>query len=180
MRMLQRLSAVLVIALVATVAGPGVAWADDPDESEHAYDLVRQAIALIVNTPDDLDLITDKITDATEAPDPSEVQIPLVQQAADTWQAGDLHQTRALLEQSIGARVHTSTADPVPIGEPAPVTGSETGTIAAMDPLPGRDGLSTLNWVMLAISSLVLIGGVVLAARLRPRNLPHPGPTAKD
>ncbi|MGW5193397.1 hypothetical protein ACWEOO_29390 [Kribbella sp. NPDC004138] len=165
---------------MTAVAGPGVARAHGPDDSDMSYVLVRQAIALIVNMPDDGDMITDKITDATEATDTSQVQIPLVEKAAAAWKAGDLHQTRALLERSIGARVHTSTSDPVPIGQPAPVTGAETGTVAAIDPLPGRDGMSTLTWVMFALSALVLAGGVVIATRLRPRDLPHPGPSAQD
>ncbi len=171
-------AALVVVAIAATV--PGVAWGHGDEESERAYDLTRQAIALIVNTPDDMDAIEDKVNDAIEAKDASGAQIPLVEQAKETMEAGDMHQTRALLEKAIGARVHTSAAEPVPIGQPAPATGSETGTVAAIDALAGRDGISDLDWVMLALSALVLLGGVAVSIRLRPRNLPHPGPTAKD
>ncbi len=40
----------LVAALLLAVA-PSPAWAHGDEESQRAYDLVRQAIALIVNTP---------------------------------------------------------------------------------------------------------------------------------
>jgi hypothetical protein len=157
---------------------PGVAWAHGDEGGERAYDLVRQAIALIVNTPDDMDAIADKINDAIEAEDTSDVQIPFVEQANMAMDAGDMHQTRALLEKAIGARVHTSTADPVPMGQPAPATGAETGTVAAIDSLPGRGDLGSRDWVMLTLSVLVLLGGFAVSTRLRPRNLPHPGPKA--
>lgn len=50
---------------------PAVAWAHDDEEAGRSYDLVRQAIALIVNTPRDVELIADKIDDALGAEDPS-------------------------------------------------------------------------------------------------------------
>jgi hypothetical protein len=173
----RSLAALVVVAIAATA--PGVAWGHGGEDTERAYDLTRQAIALIVNTPDDMDAIEDKVNDAIEAKNASDVQIPLVEQAKATMEAGDMHQTRTLLEKAIGARVHTSTADPVPMGEPAPATGSETGTVAAIDALPGRDGVSNLDWVMLALSAVVLVGGFVLSVRLRPRHLPHPGPSPR-
>jgi len=170
-----QLAAVLATLTLALV--PGTAWAHGPEGTERAYDLVRQAIALIVNTPDNMDSIADKVTDATEAADSSGVQIPLVKQAKKAMDAGDLHQTRALLEKSIGARVHTDTSEPVPIGQPAPV-GADTGTVAAVDPMPGRNGLAGSDWIMLALSVVVGVGGIALSLKLRPRHLPHPGPAS--
>jgi hypothetical protein len=180
-----RVSAVLAVLLLAVV--PGTAWAHGPEETNSAYDLVREAITLIVNTPDDMDSITDKINDAIEATDSSNVQIPLVQQAKQAAEGGDMHQVRTLLEQSIGARVHTEAAEPVPIGQPAPApaptpaaapaTDADKGKVAVLDPMPGRGELSGGDWVMLAISILVGLVGIALSLRLRPRHLPHPGPT---
>ncbi|MFD8495795.1 hypothetical protein [Amycolatopsis sp. NPDC059657] len=172
------LSAVLTVLLLAFV--PAQAWAHGDEGTDRAYDLVRQAIALIVNTPDDMDAISDKINDAIGAKDPSNVQIPSVQQAKQAADGGDLHQARSLLEQSIGARVHTGVAEPVPIGQPAPVTGADTGTVAAIDELAGRGALNGGDWIMLAISVVVGLGGVVLSLRLRPRHLPHPGPDTSE
>jgi hypothetical protein len=170
-----RLAAVVAALTLALV--PGTAWAHGPDETERAYDLVRQAIALIVNTPDDMDGIADKVNDAIEAEDSSGVQITVVKQAEGAMEAGDLHQTRALLEKSIGARVHTDASEPVPIGQPAAV-GADTGTVAAVDAMPGRGDIAGSDWIMLALSVLVGVGGIALSIRLRPRHLPHPGPAS--
>jgi hypothetical protein len=173
-----RLAAVVAALALALTFVPGTAaWAHGPEDTERAYDLVRQAIALIVSTPDDMDGIADKVNDAMEADDASGVQITLVKQAEQAMEAGDLHQTRALLEKSIGARVHTDASEPVPIGQPAPV-GADTGTVAAVDPLPGRDGVAGSDWIMLALSLLVGLGGIALSLQLRPRHLPHPGPSS--
>jgi hypothetical protein len=155
------------------IFAPATAWAHGDDESERAFDLVRQAIALIVNTPDDTMAIADKIDDAIGSGDTSDVRIPLVEQARDALAAGDVHKARALLEQSIGARVHTSGADPVAVGHaPPPITGAGTGTVAAIDALPGRGGLRGGEWALLAVCVAVALAGVTLSIRLRP-HLPH-------
>jgi hypothetical protein len=49
------------------------AVADEPGESDEARVLVLQAIALVVNTPDDMMAIDERITDALEAPKPEGV-----------------------------------------------------------------------------------------------------------
>jgi len=163
-----------VLAVAALIAlAPATAWAHGDDEAADAFTLVRQAIALIVNTPGNQMAIADKIDDALAAEDTDNVQVPLVQQAKDALAAGDLHRTRSLLEAAIGARVHTSTADPVPIGQPAPVTGEQTGTLATVDAISGRHGLTGTDWILLATSLVVAAAGIALSTRLRP-HLPHP------
>ncbi len=162
----------LVAALLLAVA-PSPAWAHGDEESQRAYDLVRQAIALIVNTPGNHEAIEDKVNDALEAKDTSQVKLPLVEQAKQALEADDMHQVRARLEAAIGARVHTGNADPVPIGEPAPVTGEETGTVAAVDALPGRNALTGGDWVLVAVSALVGLVGIAASVRLRP-HVPRP------
>ena len=92
----------IVLMALLLVITPARAWADENED--RAYDLVRQAIALIVNTPADVDAISYKIDAALSAKDQSQVQIPLVQQAKDALARGNLHRVRALLEKSIGAR----------------------------------------------------------------------------
>jgi hypothetical protein len=157
----------LAITLLAFVPVP--AWAHGDEDNPRAFDLVRQAIALIVNLPTHTDEIEDKIKDAAESEDTSDVQVPLVEQAMEALDAGDLHRTRALLEQSIGARVHTGDADPVVIGKvPPPTTGEETGTLAAIDALPGRHGLQSDDWALLAISIALAAAGIALSFTLRP------------
>lgn len=168
----RRLSAAVIggiSALVLALAPATAASAHGDDEPTAAIALARQAIALIVNTPDDADMIADKINDAAESKDTDGVQIPLVDQAKDALAAGDLHETRTLLEQAIGARVHIGDADPVVIGDvPPPAIAADTGTLAAIDALPGRDGLHRTEWILLIISVLIAAAGLVLSARLRP------------
>src|SRR5262245_37545018 len=131
----------LITATVVALA-PTAAWAHGGDENRSAYDSVRQAIALIVNTPGNHEAIDDKIGDALESDDTDRVNLDLVKQAQAAMDREDDHATRRLLEAAIGARVHTGNADPVPIGEPAPLNGAATGTVAAVVALPGRYGLS--------------------------------------
>src|SRR5262245_19228157 len=160
--------AVTTAAVVALV--PTVAWAHGGDEARSAYDSVRQAIALIVNSPGNHDAIDDKIGDALESDDTDRVNLDLVKQAQTAMEREDEHATRRLLEAAIGARVHTGNADPVPIGEPAPLTGAATGTVAAVDAMPGRYGLTAVGWTTLAISLLIATAGAALAYRLRPHS----------
>lgn len=163
------LAALLATAILALT--PVNAWAHGGD-SDKSLDMVRQAIALIVNTPADMGAITDKISDALKAKDKSNVNVALVQQAKDTLDSNDMHQVRRLLEAAIGARVHTGRADPVPIGKAPPLVGADTGTLAAVDPIPGRGPLSGGDWILLAIALAVGLAGVAASLRLRPR-LPH-------
>jgi hypothetical protein len=57
--------AVAVAAMFVLWAGPAAAHEGESDE---ARVLVLQAIALIVNTPDDMHMIEERINDALEAP----------------------------------------------------------------------------------------------------------------
>ncbi len=171
------LAALLTAVLLALAGSP--AWAHGPK----AYTLVREAIALMVNSPNDHAAILAKIDAALRAEDKSGVQIPLVLQARSAFEAGDVHQAQRLLEQSIGAQVHTAPAEPVPINTPPPspstspspaasagmpmpeASGSPTGLAAD---LPGRRGLTGGDWTVMVISLLVVLAGIVLAATMRP------------
>jgi hypothetical protein len=159
--------ALIAAAVVALV--PTAAWAHGGDENTSAYDSARQAIALIVSSPGNHEAIDDKIGDALESDDTDRVNLDLVKQAQAAMEREDEHATRRLLEAAIGARVHTGNADPVPIGEPAPLTGAATGTVAAVDAMPGRYGLTAAAWTTLAVSLLIAAAGVALAFQLRPR-----------
>jgi len=83
--------AVLILGLV-----PGNASAHGGDDSNQSLVLVRQAIALIVNTPDDTATIADKVKDALNAEDKSNVDLSLVQQAKDMLAALQTDTSEAL------------------------------------------------------------------------------------
>ena len=158
-------SALLIVTVVARPA-----LAHGGDESRRGSDLVLQAIALIVNEPDNREMIDDKITDALDAANAKGVDLALVQQAQKALATRQLHRARALLERAIGARPHRGSAEPAPIRQlgPAP-KGAEPGRAVPSDRLPGRTGLDSGDWaVMIAAIGIATIG-VLLTIRYRPR-----------
>ena len=162
---------IALLALVALTAAP--AAAHEEEGSQDAGVLVRQAIALIVNTPSNRMAIEDKIDDALKTKRQQDVAVSLVEEAKDGLGRGDIHQARAKLEASIGATPH---AGPyvLPVREtsvapsPALVTGAETGTNVAGDPLVVRRRVGGQDAVLLALSIAAIAAGVVLAVRFRP------------
>ena len=168
-----RASALALLVMFVALAGP--AGANEPGASDESSQLVREAIALIVNTPGDMEAIEDRIADAQTAPDQEGVDLALVAEAAAALPGGDMHVVRALLERSIGAQPHVGTNDPLPIGQSrgtpgmAMATGAETGTDVVTDPLPPDRDRSGGDWLALAGLAVLAAAGVALAARLRPR-----------
>ncbi len=171
-----RALAVIVAVLLAGLVVPQDASAHGEGDSDESLMLVRQAIAFLVNRPGDQMDVEDKINDSLEAPHKEGVNLALVKQAMDAMDAGDMMQVRRLLQQSIGAHPYVGTEDPVQIGKvPPPLTGADTGTLAALDPMPGRHGLTAADWAALVASGVVLLVGTALSFRLRP-TLAQPQP----
>lgn len=170
---MRRLIVIAVIGLgVIALMSPTPAGADEPGESEQSAQLVRQAIALIVNTPGDMARIEDKIVDALDAPDQDGVDLAIVRQARTAFGRRDMHETRALLERSIGARPHLGNDEPLPIGEtggqPGRAVGAQTGIDVVSDPLAPDRRRSGADWLVLAVLAATAAAGVWLAARFRP------------
>jgi len=179
-RLVVLLAAVLLTML--TLAPP--AMAHGGEQSDEASVLVRQAIALIVSSPDDLGEIREKVEAAREAPDTTGVDLALVEQADAALTDGeDLAQVRALLERSIGAGAVTAPApdEPEPgsattpaategAGEPTGdmATGAEPGTTVIAEPLETRPRLDATDWLVLAGSILAGLAGVWLSLQYRP------------
>ncbi len=171
--LIRRALALVLGAVLAGLVAPPAASAHGGDESDESLVLVRQAIAFLVNKPGDQMDVEDKINDSLEAPDKEGVNLALVQQAMDAMDAGDMMKVRQLLQTSIGARPYVGTEDPVQIGKvPPALTGADTGTLAVLDPMPGRHGLTAGNWAALVAAVVVALAGVALSLRLRPK-LPH-------
>lgn len=166
----------LVAVLIAVVtATPAIAH--EGEQSKKATDDVRQAIAYIVNEPDNMDMITDKVGDALESDHKAGVDIRLVKQAQDALGRNDMMAARALLEESIGARPDLTGTDvqpilQVPSGQSTVplATGEETATNVITDPLPGRRGLTGADWTLLGCAALLAVAGVMLARRWRPHD----------
>ena len=164
------LGGTVIVAVVALGALPAAAHEDE--ESAEAGELVRQAIALIVNTPNNRMAIDDKVNDAVDATKTKGVDLRLVGQAKTALGDGDLHRTRTLLEESIGAQPHLSgSADVLPIGQThqAPLaTGSETGIDVTTDALEARRPFDAGTWAALGAMAALVLAGAGLAFRYRP------------
>ena len=160
--------AVLVgaLTLVLSIAQP--AAAHEGDEGTESFLFVRQAIALIVNTPDAHEAIADKINDAIEAPDTHGVDVGLVEEAQVALEAEDIHGTRSLLEQSIGAQPHLGSVDPVPAGEHVDDAAAESVVEPFLDPLDTSRDLDVGTWMVMAGALILVAAGTVIAVKLRP------------
>ena len=161
---------VLAVALITVLSAVSPAASDEPGESTVASELVRQAIALIVSTPENMEAIEDKVGDALEVENREGVDIALVAQAGDTLETGDLHGTRSLLERSIGARPHLGATDVAPIGEVSrsPMArGAEAGDAPIVDPLDTGD-VDGGDTGAIAAGVALAVAGVFLGLRWRP------------
>lgn len=171
------LRAILFPAALATLAVGAFAApasANEPGESDESAQLVREAIALIVNTPDNPEAAEEKVLDALEAPMQDGVDLDLVAEAAALFPTDDTHAVRRILERSIGAQLHTGEFDPLPIPETRGTpgmpmaTGAESGTDVAIDPLAADRDLSANDWAGLAGLLALAATGIWLAVRFRP------------
>lgn len=175
MGVLRRGLLALGAALVMVVVAPGVAVADEPGESDEAKVLVLQAIALVVNTPDDMMAIEERIHDALEAPDKAGVDLTLVEQAAAALDGDDMTKTRELLQSAIGAGPYVGTGVPEPVreasgepGRPAFASGAQTGTTVVLDSFEPSNRPDGGDIVLLVLSGAAILLGAFLSWRLRP------------
>ncbi len=137
----------LVLGLVA-LAPPALAHGGD--ETQEGYLLVQQALGHLAHdtTHTGIDLAMEKVDDALAAKDQDGVAVAEVKQAKAALEAMRVEQARTLLQDSIK----------VALRELPAATGNETGTTAVVPELPGRDGLTGLDWLLLgARSSLWLL-----------------------
>jgi hypothetical protein len=166
----------LAALTTAVLVGAAPAAADEPGESTIAHHLVREAIALIVNTPGDMEAIREKVGDALEVEDQEGVDIGLVRLADEALAAGDMHEARALLERSIGARPHMGVSDVAPIGEVTGhrmARGGEPGDAPILDPLDTSD-IQGGDAAAIATGAILALAGILLGWRWRPSRVNGP------
>ena len=169
----RAVAATVSAAVLVFPAGP--AAADEPGESDEARVLVLQAIALIVNTPDEMHEIEERIEHAVEAPHTEGVDLEGVEQAMATLMEGDLQRTRELLQIAIGAGPFVRPGVPEPVGEtsgepgrPAFPVGAEAGTTVVLDEYRPDTGLDGGDVVLLVVAVAAMAAGALLAWRFRP------------
>ena len=164
-----------IAVAVLTVPSAVPAAADGQEESDDARVLVLQAIALIVNSPDDEHEIEERLEHAHEATHQEGVDLDLVEEAAAALHDGDHESARELLQTSIGAGPFVSPGVPEPIreahgepGDPAFAVGAETGTTVVLDEYEPSSALDGGNVALLVLSAAAIVLGVVLAWLFRP------------
>ena len=173
------LSAAAAASLMSlSLAAP--AFAHEGEGEVPARDSVLQAIAYVVNTPDDMDVITDKLNDAKDSADQEGVDMADVDKAMQALDQGDMAQVRLLLEESVGAKADLSGLDVRHILQVSPgsstvslATGEQTGTLIVSDELPGRGSLTGTDAALIAGAAALAIGGLFLGWRSRPAHSIH-------
>ncbi|WP_150132623.1 hypothetical protein [Intrasporangium calvum] len=165
---------------VLSLAFPGAAFAHGDEGGVPARENVLQAIAYVVNTPDDMDMITDKLTDAKESEDQEGVDMTEVDRAMQALDQGDMPQVRLLLEQSIGAWADLSGLDVRHVLQVAPgsstvslAAGQDPGTLIVTDELTGRGAWSGSDSALIGIAAAAAAAGVLLGWRFRPAHSIH-------
>ena len=166
----MRVTITAAIAALLSIMVAAPAGAHGVGESTKAVELVQQAIAYLVNEPDNLMAAEEKVNDALKTSDQTGVDRGSLGAAKRAITEGDGHRGRALLERSIGARPHLSEIEPLPVRHipTEPATGAASGTTVVTDPLPGRGALGAGAWVLLIASMLLALAGAGAAWRFRP------------
>ena len=136
------------------------ALAHGGDETQEGYLLVQQALGHLAHdtTHTGIDLAMEKVDDALAAKDHDGVAVAQVKQAKAALEAMRVEQARALLQDSIK----------VALRELPAATGNETGTTLVVPELPGREGLTGSDWLLLAGSILLVAAGLWLSFVFRP------------
>ena len=147
------------LGLLATAP---TALAHGGDESQEGYLLVQQALGHLAHDTSHtgIDLAMEKVDDALAAEDHDGVAIPQVTQAKAALEAGQVESARSLLQDSIK----------VALSELPPAVGNETGTKLIAPELPGREGLTGLDWLLLGASVVLVAVGLAMSSVFRPRD----------
>ena len=149
--------AALLVGVWLTTLAAAPALAHGEGESDQASVLVLQAIGIITNKSAAMDDIMDKVDDALKAPNKEGVDMAQVQAAKEALDKEDMDQARDLLQKSLQSGAPMQGAK-----------GEETGTTVVHNQLNTRGRLAGGDWVLLALSVLVLALGVWLSVRFRP------------
>ena len=168
---MRRILVGLGIVLAALLLAPAVAVGDGGNEDLSAKTLVEQAIGLLRSQPDRLELIEDKIADALEDDETEGVDLALVRQALEEFEAGRLHEAQDLLESSIGAAPHRVVTSPNPEpGQPAPPepTPSPEPVLHERELAGGVQSPEGIGGILvLAIAGASLLLGLVVVRKVR-------------
>lgn len=156
-----KLLAAFLLLVGGTLLTVSPAWAHGAGETTESYALVQQALGYLAHSTDPASVMQalGKVDDALATRDQYGVNISLLQQAKASLKAGRLEKGRALLQKSIQEAV----------SQLKPATGEDTGTHVVLSEMPGRAGLNGGDWGLLGASVLLLLAGIVLGVKYRPK-----------
>ena len=148
--------------VLATTAWSSPAWAHGAGETTEGYVLIQQALGHLAHDTGlaGVEAAMEKIDDALATKDQKGVDIAEVKQARAALETDRVEYARIILEHSIAAAT----------SQLMTATGEETGTTVVLLPLKGRGALTGQDWALAAVSLLVILAGVTLAVRFRPRD----------
>jgi hypothetical protein len=165
---MKRIATTLAVSALTAVLLPGAASAHE--EEFPAKQLVEQAIALLRNQPEQREVIEDKLHDATESEDTKGVDLDLVREAHEAFEAGRLHEAQDLLEESIGAAPHEVVEEPNEApGSPAPSPVPQASPVLHERALGGAEQRPEGGAfpILLGLAGLLALAGLVVAWRVR-------------
>lgn len=125
----------LAISLVLVGAGPALAHGEEGEAEP--VDLVEQALAIVVNSPDAMSEAQEKI-EAALAADPADLEgldLEALERALVAVEAGDAHAAEDALIETLGRDPHPEEM----VDEPAAVGGGTVTTIAPESPEPAEE-----------------------------------------
>lgn len=165
----RHLGWVAALTALLMLMAPVASASPDEEESDYAVDLVQQAISFIANDGG-ADRALEKMEDALAAPDPSGVDLALVEEAATLVEEAAPGTEEAALSE---ARELLLEAAPALAEAPEieMATGLETGTTVVLDPFQPARGISDGgDAALLALAAVAIALGLWTAQRTRPRH----------
>ncbi len=137
----RRLRGIAMIAIVVAVTG-AIVWATPPalahggDEEATAVDLVEQALAIVVNSPDAVGEALERVEAALaeEAENPTgELDIASLELAAEALETGDLHDAEDALVAALGIDPHADENEVAEAAEESPSVSAPDATSAGAE-----------------------------------------------
>ncbi len=118
----RRLTAIAMLAVAVAVIGAAT-WATSPalahgggeGEEIDPVNLVEQALAIVVNTPDKADEALERVEAALEAENEEptgELDVALLEAAAQALEINDLHEAEDTLVEALGSNPHANADEP--------------------------------------------------------------------
>lgn len=167
----SRLWSGLVLSVLVVLWSALPALAHGGEGESDPVNLVEQALAIVVNTPDAVDEALERVEEAlgTEAAEPSgELDVPALEEAAVALEDDRLHDAEDLLVEALGQDPHAGSAEPSSFSSTAAeeVTGQMPPQHGLTDRVDGGFEIpSAGGWTAIGVAAAGAVVGVILVRR---------------